>query len=145
MTTQAQPPPLPKPLPEPNKLTQFYWEHAKRRQLAILRCRDCATFIHPPKPFCRTCQGTNLAPHAASGRGRVYTFTTTHYIYHPAYAGQTPYVVALVELEDDPSVRVISNIVGCPPDQVAIGMPVEVTFEDVTPDVTLPQFMPRKT
>ncbi len=144
MTTQAQNPAPQRPLPEPNKFTRFYWEAAKRHRLAILRCLDCGTFIHPPKPSCRACRGQNLAPHEVSGRGRVYTFTKTHYVYHPAFAQQAPYVVALVELEEDPGVRIVSNIVECPADQVSIGMLVEVVFDDLTPEVTLPQFRPRR-
>ncbi|MBI3743920.1 MAG: Zn-ribbon domain-containing OB-fold protein [Chloroflexi bacterium] len=135
---------IPKPLPAPDASTKFYWESAKRHKLAILRCKQCSTFIHPPRPMCRTCQSSDLAPFEVSGRGKVYTFTKTHYIYHPAFQPKVPYVVALVELDDDPSVRIVSNIVDCPADEVRIGMPVEVTFEDISPEVSLPQFRPVK-
>ena len=136
-------PNAPRPVPAPNSETQFFWDAAKRGELAILRCEDCRTFIHPPKHRCRGCLSENLAPYVVSGRGRVYTLTRTHYVYHPAFREQAPYVVALVELEEDPSVRLVSNIVECALEEAAIGMAVEVVFERVTDDITLPQFRPR--
>ena len=132
----------PRPVPAPNRETQFFWDAAKRGELAILRCQDCPTFIHPPKHRCRDCLSENLAPQVVSGRGRIYTLTRTHYVYHPAFRERAPYVVALVELEEDPSVRLVSNIVECDPEDVAIGMAVEVVFEKVTDEITLPQFRP---
>jgi len=132
----------PRPVPAPDKETQFFWDAAKRGELAILRCEDCRTFIHPPKHRCRGCLSVNLAPHVVSGLGRLYTLTRTHYVYHPAFREQAPYVVALVELEEDPSVRLVSNILECAPEDVAIGMAVEVVFEQVTDEIALPQFRP---
>ena len=140
----SQAPQLPRPVPLPDKFTQFYWDSAKRHKLAILRCQDCGTFIHMPRPLCRGCLSSNLAPHDTNGLGTVYTFTQTHYIYHPYWADKAPYVVALVELEEDPSVRIVSNIVECPIDQVHIGMPVEVVFEELADEVSIPQFRPRQ-
>lgn len=135
---------LPKPLPEPDKFTQFYWDAAKKHQLAILKCTECNTFIHPPRAMCRACQSDSLKPEVVSGRGTIYTLTRTHYIYHPAWKDELPYVIALVELEEDPSVRIVTNIVDIPAAEVQVGMPVEVVFEDVTPEVTIPKFRPRK-
>ena len=77
---------------------------------------------------------------AASGRGTVYTFTVTHQNQAPGFREALPYVLAIVELAE--GVRLLTNIVGCAPDAVRIGMPVEVVFEDVTPEITLPKFRP---
>jgi hypothetical protein len=77
----------------------------------------------------------------ATGRGTVHTFTVTHQNQAPGFREELPYVLAIVELEEGP--RLMTNVVGCAPDAVRIGMPVEVVFEDVTPDVTLPKFRPR--
>jgi len=79
----------------------------------------------------------------AKGVGRVYSFTIVHHAYTPAYESEIPYVVAIVELEE--GIHLISNIVGCKPQQVQIGMPVEITYDDVTPDVTLHRFRPMTT
>jgi hypothetical protein len=76
----------------------------------------------------------------AKGVGTVYSFTIVHHAYSPAYEGEIPYVVAIVELEE--GIRLITNIVGCEPEQVQIGMPVELAFEDVTPEFTLHKFRP---
>jgi len=74
------------------------------------------------------------------GKGTIYSFTVVHHAYSPAYEGELPYVVAIVELEE--GVSVVSNIVGCKPEQVEIGMHVELTFEDVTQEFTLHKFRP---
>lgn len=75
-----------------------------------------------------------------SGRGTVYSFYVAHRPAHPAFRDRVPYVVALVDLEEGP--RMMTNIVDCPPEDVHIGMPVEVVFRDVTEDITLPCFRP---
>jgi uncharacterized OB-fold protein len=76
----------------------------------------------------------------ASGKGSVYTFTVTHQNQAPGFRGEVPYVLAVVELAE--GVRMMTNVVGCAPEDVRIGMPVEVVFEDVTPEVALPRFRP---
>ncbi len=131
-----------KPLPEPNQFTKFYWDAAKRHQLAIAKCAACGRLNHLPKPVCRFCQADTLAPQAVSGRGTVYSYTVTHYPYHPGFVKSGPYPVVLVELEEDPRVRIISNLVEYTPEQLKVGTKVEVVFEDVTPEVTLPKFRP---
>ena len=80
-------------------------------------------------------------PTQVSGNGKVFSFVTFHRVYHPAWEGDVPYVVALIELEEGP--RLLSNIVGIAPDQVRCEMPVKVVFEDVAKDVALPKFTPR--
>jgi uncharacterized OB-fold protein len=75
-----------------------------------------------------------------SGRGKVFSFVTFHRVYHPAFAGEVPYAVALVELDEGP--RLLSNIVGVKPDAVACEMPVRVVFDDVATGVSIPKFTP---
>ncbi len=134
---------LERPLPEPDDLTRFYWEHARQHQLAILRCGDCGSFVHPPRPLCRACLSEDLAPHIMSGRGFVHSHTLTHYVFHPAFVDAVPYPVALVELEEDPGIRIVCNLVGIDPTHIRSGLPVEVVFEDVTEEISLPMFRPR--
>jgi uncharacterized OB-fold protein len=127
-------------LPQPDPETAFFWDAANRRELHILRCRDCGTYIHLPRPACRTCGSTNLAPERVSGRGTVHSFTVTHF---PVPGYEPPFAVALIELEEQDGLRLVSNVVDVPPDALEIGTPVEVTFEKVADDVTLPLFRRR--
>jgi uncharacterized OB-fold protein len=103
----------------------------------IHRCGACQRFFHPPAPICPSCGSLDVAPQATSGRGRIATYTINHQAWKPELAA--PYVVAIVELDDQPGLRLLSNVVGLPPDQVRIGMPVQVTFEQHE-DVWLPLF-----
>jgi uncharacterized OB-fold protein len=134
-----------KPLPVPDDLSRPYWEGARRRQLMIQRCAACGLWIHHPKATCPRCGATDLRPAPVSGRGIVHTFTVSHYVGAPGFEGETPYVIVQVELEEQPGLRVVANLRDCPCDAVRVGLPVEVVFEAVTPDVTLPQFRPRRT
>jgi uncharacterized OB-fold protein len=131
-----------RPIPQPDEVTSPYWEAARRHELSIQRCRACGTYQHPPGTACRQCQGTDLEWTRLSGRGTVYTFIIDHRLMVPGF--NEPYVVAQITPEetDDNMVRLTANITGCDIHDVYIGMPVEVFFEDVTDDVSLPQFRP---
>jgi uncharacterized OB-fold protein len=129
-----------RPLPQPDPETAFFWEAARKGELHILRCRDCGTYVHLPRPACRTCNGTDLAPARVSGRGVVHSFTVTHF---PLPGFEPPFAVALIELEEQPGLRLVSNVVDVAPDELEIGMEVEVTFGQVADDVTLPLFKRR--
>jgi len=128
-------------LPEPDETTRFYWDAAVRRELAILRCRSCRTFVHYPREDCPKCGSKQLSAERVSGRGTIHSFTIAH---HGAAGIPTPAAIVLVELEEQKGLRVLANLLDCPLDQVKAGMPVEVTFEDVGDGVVLPQFRPRK-
>jgi uncharacterized OB-fold protein len=129
-----------RPLPQPDAETAFFWEATQRGELHILRCNACGTYIHLPRPACRACGGTDLAPARVSGRGVVHSFTVTHF---PLPGFEPPFAVALIELEEQAGLRMASNVVDVPPDELEIGLPVEVTFEKVADDVTLPLFRRR--
>jgi uncharacterized OB-fold protein len=75
-----------------------------------------------------------------SGRGTIFSFAVMHQVYHPGFADAVPYAVVVVELAE--GARLVSNVVDCPVDRIRTGMPVEVVFEDVSPEVTLPKFRP---
>ena len=129
-----------RPLPLPDPETAFFWEATARRQLEILRCQTCKTWVHYPKPSCWNCSSGDLKPEGVSGRGTVYSYTVTHQDV-PGYTA--PFAVVIVELEEQAGLRMVSNVVDVPPEDVRIGMPVEVTFQPVAEDVWLPLFKKR--
>jgi hypothetical protein len=129
-----------KPLPRIDEESRGFWEALARHELYFQRCRDCGTKRLYPRALCTSCLSSATEWVRASGRGTVYTFTVTHQNQAPGFRDELPYVLAVVELEE--GVRLMTNVVGGTPDAVRIGMPVEVVFEDVTPEVTLPKFRP---
>jgi uncharacterized OB-fold protein len=129
-----------RPLPLPDPDTAFFWEATAQQKLKILRCQDCKTYIHYPKPSCWNCAGSNLIPEEVSGRGTVYSYTVTQ---QPVPGYEPPFAVVIVELDEQRGLRMVSNIVDVPPEDVRIGMPVQVTFQQVADDVWLPLFEKR--
>jgi len=127
-----------KPLPLPNSDTEAFWKACGRHELRFRKCGACAFIRWPPSTYCPRCYSKEMEWITASGKGKIYTFAVYHRVFHPAFKDDVPYVVALVELEEGPFF--LSNIVGCKPDEVSCGMPVEVIWEDVTEDFTLPKF-----
>jgi uncharacterized OB-fold protein len=126
-------------LPEVTPETEHFWRGGARGELVFLACRACGTYVHPPAPVCPRCLARDLAPRAVSGRGTVVTYTVNHQRWNPTVP--TPYVIALVELDEQPGLRLLTNLVGCAPDDVRIGMRVRVRFLAVE-DVHLPLFGP---
>ncbi|MFA5885531.1 MAG: OB-fold domain-containing protein [Acidimicrobiia bacterium] len=134
MTTDAY-----RPTPRVTALTEAFWTGGRDGVLRIQRCTDCGYFVHPPGPVCPRCLGRALEFAAVSGRGHVAASTVNHQAWYPDW--ETPYVVAIVELVEQPGLRCTTNIVDCPPHDVTIGMPVEVQFAQ-RGDVWLPRFRP---
>jgi len=130
-----------KPLPVPDQETQEYWDGCKRHELLIPRCKDCGKYCFPPFPMCPTC---NSLDHwewtKISGKGKIYSWFIAEFASHPDFANDIPYMVVMVELDEQEDIRIISNMVDCTPDEIYAGMPVKVVFDDVTSDCTLPRF-----
>jgi uncharacterized OB-fold protein len=131
-----------KPIPVPSFESNPYWEGLRRHQLLMPRCNACNRYWFPPSTHCPHCTSADFAWTPVSGRGKVFTYVVYHRVFHPGFADEVPYTVALVELEEGP--RMISNIVGIPPDELACEMPVHVVYEDVADNVTLPKFTPTR-
>ena len=128
-----------RPQPPINLDNAFFWDGVAAGELRIQRCAGCATLRHPPRPMCGACQSTNWDTIVSSGRGEVYSYAIHH---HPQLPGiELPLVVILVALEE--GVRFVSTLTGAGPDEVHIGMPVELSFENAGDDLTLPLFRPR--
>ncbi len=132
-----------RPLPLADSESRPYWEGARRHELVVLRCPECAYYVHYPQEQCPRCGTGKLVPSRVSGRGVVHSYTITHHRAAPGFEDRVPFVVALVELEEQRGLRIVSNLSGCRSDEVQIGMSVEVVFEDVAAGVSLPQFRPR--
>lgn len=130
------------PTPAPDELTAFFWEGCRAGRLLILRCRDCGTYVHWPRPMCPGCMGASLAPDEVSGRGTLYTWTLAAQPFHPWFVDKVPYLVAQIALEEHPNLRMISNLVDCDEADLRIDMPVHVVFREIGPDLVLPMFAP---
>lgn len=138
-TTNVKP-----PMPVATPLTEFFWAGAREHQLRILRCQSCGYYVHYPRPICNRCLSEDLAPEQVSGRGTLYSYTITQRAFHPYWSDKLPYVLASVELEEQEGLKMPSNVVDCDHDRLAVGMPLEVVFREVTPELTLPYFRPRE-
>lgn len=103
-----------------------FWTGGSRGLLMIVRCSDCGLLHHPPQPICRRCHGRRVAPEAVSGRGVVHSFAVSHYQWVPGL--NPPYVVARVELVEQPGLHLLTNLVDVAPADVEVGLPVTVCF-----------------
>lgn len=130
-----------KPLPQITREMAPFFEAARGHQLVVQRCRGCGTHRFPARDLCSRCLSREAEWAPVSGRGTVFSWAVMHQVYHPGFATEVPYAVVVIELEE--GARLVSNLVDCPVAAIEIGMPVEVVFEDVTPEVTLPKFRPR--
>lgn len=119
--------------------TAPFWHGGAQGVLNIHRCAACTRWFHPPAPICPRCGSFEVGAQPVSGRGKVLTFTVNHQAWTPEL--KDPYVVAIVELAEQAGLRVLSNVVDCAVDRVAIDMPVQVRFEQHE-DVWLPLFSP---
>ncbi|MFP6608156.1 MAG: OB-fold domain-containing protein [Myxococcota bacterium] len=132
-----------RPLPRPDDASQQYWQGCRDGELRMQRCTPCGHLRFPPRPMCPRCQSFECGWVPVSGRGTVYSWVVAHPPLLPAFVDLAPLVVLLVELEEGDDLRIVGNLLGEGPEDVAIGMPVEVAFEQVAADVVLPQWRRR--
>jgi acetyl-CoA acetyltransferase/uncharacterized OB-fold protein len=128
-----------RPLPQLTPANEWFWTSGSDGVLRVQGCQDCNALVHPPVPICPACRSRAWEPRAVSGRATVVGFTVNHHQWLPDL--EPPYVIANVALEEDPTVRLTTNITGCEPDEVHIGQRVAVRFESHE-DVWLPLFEP---
>jgi uncharacterized OB-fold protein len=127
-----------RPVPEVSPILAPFFAAARERRLVVQRCAGCHALRFPPRELCSTCLATDATWETVSGRGEIFSYNVMHQIYHPGFANEVPYAVVVVKLAEGP--KMTSNLVDCPLDEITIGMPVEVVFDDISPDVTLPKF-----
>ena len=130
----------PKPVPDVQPWAMPFWEAARENRLIIQKCPDCDEYVFYPRLMCPHCTSDNLEWVAASGKGTIFSYTVVMNNSPSAFINDMPYVVALIRLDE--GVQMLSNIVECDPDQLTCDMPVEVTFEKLNDDFTLPKFRP---
>jgi uncharacterized OB-fold protein len=133
---------MPLILPQIDDTNRPYWDAAQEGTLRLQRCGSCSTLRYPLSPVCPHCLSNEVTWQDVSGRGEVYTFGVFRHRYNDAWGDRVPYAVAIVKLEEGPFV--ITDLVDVDADDVHVGMPVETTFDAVTPDITIPRFAPRK-
>lgn len=136
----AQAAPYTKPLPDPTETSRPFWDAAKEGRLLIQRSKSKGKAVFYPRPVSPYGPNDELEWVEASGKGTVYSFTVARRPTAPQWANDGAYVIAIVELEE--GAHMTTNIVGCPPEKVFIGMPVVAVFDAVTPEVTLVKFRP---
>ncbi len=129
-----------RPRPEPTPTSRPFWEATARGEFMIQHCPRCDANVFYPRINCTGCGSLELEWRPTSGRGSVYSYTVARRPTHPAFADRVPYVIAIVELEEGP--RVTTNLVDCDPENVKIGMPVRVIFEDPVDGIAIPVFQP---
>jgi uncharacterized OB-fold protein len=131
-----------KPLPQSDPVTAPYWESLKAHAMKIQRCNDTGKFFFYPRGLSPFTFSDNISWELVSGKGNIYAFTIVQLNRAPGFADELPYVVALIELDE--GVRVMSNVIDVTPDpqHVKVGMPVELVYDDVTDEITLPKFRP---
>lgn len=129
-----------RPVPALSADNESFWTSGADGVLRILRCSDCSWFIHPPRPVCPQCLSRSVAPSPVSGRATVESFTVNYRQWNPDV--EPPYVIARVELVEQPALYLVTNIVNTPVDSVTFGMPVRVVFEPISDRVYLPLFEP---
>lgn len=125
------------PIPAPSPLTKAFWDAARDHVLVVQRCDDCGAYRHYPQHLCSDCLGSAWTWTPVSGRGRIHSFTKTYQPFGAGWAARVPYAVATVELDE--GVRMLSDLPDEDFDDVEIGHPVEVFFEDLD-EITLPRF-----
>jgi hypothetical protein len=128
----------PKLIPNVSREMKPFFDAARNHQLMIQKCDQCGTLRFPAAPLCLACDSDQASWAPVSGRGQVFSFTIMHRAYHPAF--KAPYTLAVIELKE--GVKMTSNLTGIEPSKVKCGMPVEVVFDQLNDEVTLPRFRP---
>lgn len=127
-------------LPNITAVNRPFWDGCRRGVLLIQRCTSCSRLRYPAGPVCPNCLAKESDWHEVSGKGKVFSFVVFHRAYHPAWEGKTPYNVSLIELDEGPIM--LSNVVEIDNAKMAVGLPVQVAFQPLDDEVTLPVFKP---
>lgn len=129
-----------RPIPVPNEWTKPFWAAAKQGELRLQRCQSCGHFQHPPYATCVKCMSIDLHFEPVRGGGSIYAYTIMYHTGDKRFAAAVPYASIIVELDEAPGALLAGNLLGAPYTEAKVGRRVEVVFEALTDDITLPQF-----
>ncbi|WP_458461783.1 Zn-ribbon domain-containing OB-fold protein [Paenibacillus sp.] len=131
-----------KPIPLKNEDNHPYWDAADKHELHLQKCDSCQAYSHPPGPACAKCGSTELSweNKGSDILGSVYSFIVSYRPFLPGFQDDVPQIIASIELADVPEVKLIGNVLDCQPEDIEIGMPVKMTWQDITEDRALPQW-----
>lgn len=129
-----------RPIPVPNEWTKPFWDAAKRGVLTLQRCQACKHFQHPPYATCVRCMATDLAFEPVSGKGAIYAYTIMYHAGDKRFTAAIPYASIIVELDDAPGALLAANLLEAPYTEAKVGRRVEVVFQPLNDEFTLPQF-----
>ncbi|MEE9285708.1 MAG: OB-fold domain-containing protein [Dehalococcoidia bacterium] len=130
-----------KPLPRPTGDTQPFWEFCKKHELRFQRCSKCGTYRHYPRPLCAECGSFDYEWAQVAPKGTVHTWVTAHRAFHPGFKEDLPLPIVIVDVDEAPGVRMMGNFNdGTKHEDLAVGAPVTIVFDDVTEEWTLPKF-----
>lgn len=132
-----------KPLPLITNLSKVFYDGCKENKLLYQQCRDCGQVVFFPKELCSNCMSGNLEWKESKGKGKIHTFTVTYDFGPPEFMDDVPYALAIIKMDE--GFKIMSNIVECDFEELVCDMPVEVIFDPVTAEITLPKFRPVKT
>jgi uncharacterized OB-fold protein len=130
------------PVPAVNAESVGWWEAAAQHRLVVQRCTACGQTRHPPGPLCPRCRSTASEWSVLPGSGTVFTYTVVRQAFIPSLADRIPYVVIAVDLDEAGGARIVSNLIDIDPADVSIGMRVDVVWEDMGPELSVPRFRP---
>ena len=131
-----------KPLPRSTEETREFWEGCKRGELFMQRCKNCGTYRFFPRPMCHVCNSLDREWAKVSGKGKLFSWVVCNRAFHPAFTHDVPYIVANVQLDEQEDLRISGTLIGIRPEDVEPFMRVEVFFDRVTEDFTLPKWKP---
>lgn len=129
-----------RPIPVPNEWTKPFWDAAKQEVLALQRCQGCGHLQHPPYPTCTQCMGIDLKFEPIEGKGKIYAYTIMYHTGDKRFAPAVPYASIIVELDAAPGALMAGNLLDAPHTEAKVGRSVEVVFQKLNDDITLPQF-----
>jgi len=134
-------PEISKPIPAITPDMREFFDGARAGRLMVQKCDSCGTLRFPAHELCSKCNSETSRWVPVSGRGEVFSYNIMHQLYHPGFASEVPYAVVMVELEE--GCKFVSNLLGIKPHDIRCGMPVEVAFEKLSDEVSIPKFRPR--
>ncbi|WP_019240965.1 MULTISPECIES: Zn-ribbon domain-containing OB-fold protein [Bacillus] len=132
-----------KPIPVKTPDNQPYWDAADRHELVLQKCETCQSYNHPPGPACAKCGSTELSWESQGSdiKGTLYSYVVSYRPFLPGFQDDLPTIIAVVQLDNLPEVKIIGNVLECSPQELQVGMPVKMIWQDITEDRALPQWI----